>query len=744
MARTLVVPVRGMTCGGCAATIERGLSQLPGVASAAVSFATRTATVTGEVDEPDVLAAIGRLGYEGVPAAAAPPDEAAFARAARRRALLAAGLTALSFATVGVPLVSGLAAAAVVFGAGWPILAQAARLGRARHATMDTLVALGALSALGLAAWQHFGGGAAHAHPLFPATALLVTFVLIGRALEEGARARAAESLARLSERQPATARVLADGAERVIPASAVQVGDRLLVGEGQAAPADGVVETGASGFDESLLTGEPLPQWRGTGDRVLGGSVNRGGALVTLRATAVGSETTVARLLALVRAAQASKPPVQRLADRVAAVFVPAVLAIALGVLLLRHDPLAAVAVLVVACPCALGLATPTAVQVATGRAAQLGILVRDAGALEAAARVDVLLVDKTGTLTMGEPLVEGLALVGEDGRAREVARTSHSWSATTGAGLPAAPAGATPAGDELRAPLVAAAAVELASGHPLAAAIRAEVQRCGWPTPEVDAASLQAGGGGVTGRLADGTQVLVGSPDFAAAHGVDVAGLRDTAEDFARRGWTLAVVATAGRARLLLGLADRIRPTATRAVRVLHKLGVRVVMTTGDHARAAAAIAALAGIDEVHAGESPAAKEARVRALRAGGAVVGMVGDGSNDAPALAAADVGLAVGGATELARGSAPLVLVRGDLARCAVAIELARATLRLVRQNLFLAFAYNVVAIPLAVFGQVDPPFAAAAMVASSLAVVGNSLRLRRFRSRLETDFGLES
>ena len=744
MARTVVVPVRGMTCGGCAATIERGLSRLPGATSAAVSFATRTASVTGDVDEPAVIEAIGRLGYEGVPSAAAPPDDAAAARAARRRAGAAAALTALSFACAPrLPLLAGLCAAAAVLFAGFPIFAQAARQARALHATMDTLVALGALAALGLATWQHVGGGAGHEHPLFPSTALLVTFVLAGRALEEGARARAAEALARLSARQPQRARLLVDGEERVVPAAAVQVGDRLLVGEGEAAPADGLVESGASGFDESLLTGEPLPQWRQPGDRVLGGSVNRGGTLVTLRATAVGSESTVARLVRLVREAQGSKPPVQRLADRVAAVFVPAVLLVALAVLLLRHDPLAAVAVLVVACPCALGLATPAAVQVATGRAAQLGILVRDAGALEAAARLRALLVDKTGTLTVGEPLVEGLALLDERS-AREVSRGLHSWSSAVGGALPAAASAETPEGENVRAPLVAAAAVELASGHPLAAAIRAEVRRFGWEVPAVEAGSLSAGGGGVAGRLADGTPVLVGSPAWVASRGVDVSAASALAEDFARRGWTLALVATGGRARLLLGLADRIRPTAPRAVRVLRKLGVRVVMTTGDHERAAAAIAALAGIDEVHAGESPEDKAARVRALAAGGAVVGMVGDGSNDAPALAAAHVGFAVGGATELARGSAALVLVRGDLARCAVAVELARATLRLVRQNLALAFAYNLLAIPFAAAGRIDPPFAAAAMAASSLAVVGNALRLRRFRSRMETDFGLES
>ncbi len=744
MPRSVTVPVRGMTCGGCAATIERGLLRLPGVQSASVSFATRSARVTGELDEAQVLRAIGALGYEGLPSDTAPPDETAATRAARRRAGAAALLTAASFAAApSAPWLSGAAAVAVVLGAGWPILAQAARQARARHAGMDTLVALGALAALGLATSQHLGHAPGHDHPLFPSTALLVTFVLLGRALEQGARARAAAALAGLFARQPRVARVLVDGEARELPADAVQPGDRLQVRAGEAAPADGAVESGACGWDESLLTGEPLPQWREPGERVLGGAIHRGGALVTLRATATGSETTVARLLALVREAQAGKPPAQRLADRVAAVCVPAVLLLSLGVLLLRGDALAAVAVLVAACPCALGLATPAAVQVATGRAAQLGILVRDAGALETAARVTVLLVDKTGTLTMGEPLVEGLGAPGADGVAREVARSAHHWSAAVGAGLPAAGAAATGAPD-VRAPLVAAAAVELASGHPLAAAIRAEVRRCGWELPTVDEATLQAGGGGVAGRLLDGTAVLVGSPDWTAARGVDVSGLRDLCADFARRGWTLAVVALDGRARLALGLADRIRPTSPRAVRVLRALGVRVAMTTGDHARAAEAIAALAGIDEVHAGETPPAKAERVRALRAAGEVVGMVGDGSNDAPALAAADVGFAVGGATELARGAAPLVLVRGDLARCTVAVELARASLRVMRQNLALACAYNAVALPLAALGRIDPPFAAAAMAASSLLVVLNALRLRGFRSRLETGFGLES
>jgi len=339
---------------------------------------------------------------------------------------------------------------------------------------------------------------------------------------------------------------------------------------------------------------------------------------------------------------------------------------------------------------------------------------------------------VDKTGTLTVGEPLVEGFALLGAAARPALGATAGEALERDDPRLHVALPA------------LAAAAAVELASGHPLAGAIRAEVERRGLPLPAVDTSSLHAGGGGVSGVLGDGRRVVVGSPAYVAGEGVDAAGIDGAAEGFRRRGWTLAVLAVDGRAELLLGLADRIRPTSARAVRVLDKLGVRVEMTTGDHAAAAATIAALAGIDVLRSGQSPAQKAEHVRELQRQGRRVGMVGDGTNDAPAMAAADVGFAVGGATEIARHSAPIVLVRGDLARCAEAVELARASLNVIRQNLFLAFAYNVVALPAAAAGNVSPPFAAAAMAASSLLVVSNALRLRRFRSRLETDFGAES
>jgi Cu+-exporting ATPase len=689
------------------------------VESASVSFVSRSATVSGDVDETAVVEAIGRLGYEGVRAAEGGAHaDVGRQRPARRRALLAGLFAVVTLACAPrLPWLAGVAELTVLLWPGGAILRQAARMARAGHAAMDTLVALGGCAAFAYAAWQLATGG----HAMFGGGALIVAFVLVGRALEERAGQRAAQALSALGGQEATTARVLRDGVERRVPAAEVRVGDLCRVGEGEAVPADGVVVQGGSGFDESLLTGEHMPQFREPGDAVIGGSTNAGGVLVTLRATAVGRDTTLAQLVRLVEQAQASKAPVQRLADRVAGVFVPVVVLIALGVLLLRQDPLAAVAVLVVACPCALGLATPTAVQVGTGRAAQLGILVRDAAALEAAARLDTLLVDKTGTLTVGEPLIEGLVYLDDSGAAVE------------DRALPA-----------LRDALSAAAAVELASGHPLAGAIRQEVARLGLHPPAVDEDSLRAGGGGARGRLTDGRVVVAGSEDYLRLHGPDPAPVAALAAAYRRRGWTLALVAVDERIRLVLGLADRIRPTSTRAVRILGKLGVRPVMSTGDHAEAAGAIAALAGIETVHAGETPDGKAERVRSLQAAGHVVGMVGDGSNDAPALAAADVGIAVGSATEIARGSAPIVLVRGDLARCVVTLELARATMRIIRQNLVLAFAYNVVALPAAALGVVDPPYAAAAMAGSSLAVVGNALRLRHFHSRLDTDFGLES
>ena len=755
--------LKGMRCAACAASIEKGLARLPGVESVSVSYAAGTATLSGDVSEDAVLAEVKRLGYEALPSSEPPPLPGADdGRPARRAAQIAVPLCAATLAVEHLapagwmPVALGLALLTLA----WPgrrIFAAAARGALARHAGMDTLVALGAGAAFLHSAWMVLSGsGDAHlphaglpAHGLEPAadgaagahiaaSVMIVTFVLVGRALEESARRAAAQGLAALGRKGDVTARVVRDGAEVELPAAEVVIDDVCRIRPGEDVPADGVVTEGASGFDESLLTGEPMPVWHGVGDRLTGGTTNVGAAPVLMKASAVGSATTLSRLVRLVSEAQGRKAPVQRLADKVAGIFVPIVLLLAAATWLWSGEALHAVAVLVVACPCALGLATPAAIQAGTGRAARLGVLVRDPAALETAARLDVLVVDKTGTLTVGEPLVEGLELVDTDvvaaGGDEAAGGTAGPGSVTDDPAHKAALADA----------LGAAAAVEVASGHPLAGAVRSEARRRGVKLPDLKPDSLEVGGGGVAGVLQDGRRVVVGSPEHLQQRALDIDAARPAIERFEKRGWSVAVVAVAGRERLVLGIADRIRPTSTRAVRILQHLGVRPIMSTGDHAAAARTIGALAGIDEQHARESPEAKADRVRALQAEGHVVGMAGDGTNDAPALAAADVGMAVGGATDLARSSAPLVLVRGDLARCTVAIELSRATLRIIRQNLALAFAYNLVALPLAATGNVSPPFAAAAMSMSSLAVVLNALRLRGFRSRMETEFGEES
>jgi Cu+-exporting ATPase len=746
----LVVPVRGMTCAACAATIERGLAKLPGVESATVSYTTRVARVSGKLDEAGLIQAISDLGYKGLPSVEssleALLDTGESGHVARTRAQLA-GMLLVAVIITGLfsSTLAMLATALLLALPGGPLFAQAWRLARARHAAMDTLVALGAGAAFahGVVSWF------ANEHAHFMAPAMIVTFVLIGRMLEESARQQAGSALRALADHTPRKARVLRDGKTLDLAASEVLLGDELLVGEGQAAPADGVVLSGAAGWNESLLTGESLPVWRNVGEPVLGGALNASGTLVSLRATAVGGDTTLAELVRLIASAQASKPPAQRLADRVAGVFVPVVLVVALCAWIFGGGALAAVAVLVVACPCALGLATPTAVQVSTGRAAQLGVLVRDAAALEALGRIDTLLVDKTGTLTTGTPVVERMALIDGDAPApNPLGAPTHGDGEQDvpkkSLGDPAILRSSERDEERIDRALAAAAAIEAVSGHPLAQALVAAHARRRTETPTADPVTLGAGQGGVKGSLMDGTRIVVGNPAWLTERGVDVSPAAELCERYQKRGWTLALVAMAGKVELVLGIADQVRPTSTRSVRILRGLGITPIMSTGDHRTAAKSVAMLAGIGEYHASESPQDKADRVTKLQQAGHLVGMLGDGTNDAPALAAADAGMAVGGATAVAQASAPIVLVRGDLARATVAIELARRTMTIIRQNLALAFAYNVIAIPLAFTGTVSPPFAAAAMSLSSLSVVTNALRLRGFRSKLDTGFGLES
>jgi P-type Cu+ transporter len=578
---------------------------------------------------------------------------------------------------------------------------------------MDTLVSLGTLAAWGwsvsalLAArpGDPAPGEPGGAHLYFEVAAIIVVLILFGRWLEQRARSRSGQALRRLAELGSGTAMVLRDGAEVPVPVEQVAVGDRFVVRPGQKLATDGVVEEGRSSIDRSLLTGESVPVEAGPGDEVTGATVNLEGRLV-VRATRVGADTALAQIVRLVEAAQGSKAPVQRLADRVAGVFVPVVLAIAAltfaGWLATGHTAAeavsAAVAVLIVACPCSLGLATPTAVMAGTGRGAQLGILIRGAEVLERAGRVTTALLDKTGTLTQGR-----MALV-------EVAADD----------------GVDPA--EL---LALVASLEDASEHPVARAVAEGAKERGLARSPVETFTSLPGQG-VAGRVG-GRELLVGSTGLLAGRGWVVPGQVQAAVDAARAAGRTAVVAGwDGRARGMLAVADQVKPRARAAVERLRELGLETVMLTGDHQATAATVADELGVDGFAAELSPDGKAAEVRRRQQAGQVVAMAGDGVNDAPALAQADVGVALGGGTDVAVEASDLTLVGGDPGGVADAVALSRETYATIKQNLFWAFAYNVAAIPLAALGRLHPMVAAAAMSLSSVFVVSCSLQLRTF------------
>jgi len=601
---------------------------------------------------------------------------------------------------------------------------------RNRSATMDVLVALGTSAAFFYSIWVTAALSAGvdrwGDHVYFETAAVILTLVALGKWLEERARGETGAAVRALAGLRPATARRLRGGREEVVPAAEVRVGDELLVRPGESFPADAVVMSGSSSADESMLTGESLPVDKSPGDPVTGGTLNQSG-LLTVQATRVGSDTALARIIRMVREAQASRAPIQRQVDKVSAVFVPVVVVVALatfGVWWLAAGAgfasalIRMVAVLVIACPCALGLATPTALVVGTGRGARRGILFRDAQALEQVHRLGVVVLDKTGTLTVGKPAVTDIVP------------------------LPSNRAGGRDDADRAeREMLGLAAAAELGSEHPLAAAVVAAARERGLD-PRLPEEAVAVAGKGVE-ALVEGRRVLVGTPALLADHGVPVDAHLEAAAALASAGRTVAWVAVDGEVEGLLGLADTVKPEAAEAVAALLRRGLEVVLLTGDGAVTARAVAVEVGIERVLAGVPPEGKAEAVADLqREGRGLVAMVGDGINDAPALARADVSMAMGTGTDVAMAAAAITLVRGDLRSVEEAISAGGAIVRVIRQNLFWAFAYNVVLIPVAagvlypfaglpmVLRALHPALAALAMAFSSVSVVANSLRLR--------------
>ncbi|WP_225862530.1 heavy metal translocating P-type ATPase [Ideonella benzenivorans] len=715
--------IEGMSCASCVMRVEKALKKVPGVAEAQVNLATERAQVTGDaaLQLAPLLAAVEKAGYGAQPVVESQPPTLS---------KLPSGWTVAASAVLTVPLMlpmllqlagvhwmlSGLwqlaLATPVQFWFGRHFYREGWKAARAASGNMDLLVALGTSAAYGLSLyllWRSWGVDAMP-HLYFEASAAVITLVLLGKWLEARAKRQTTDAIRALNALRPDTARVLRDGQALDLPVAQVRVGDVVQVRPGERVAVDGVVTEGRSHVDESLITGESRPVVKTVDSRVTGGAINGEGAL-TVRTTAIGAETTLARIIRLVESAQAGKAPIQRLVDQVAAVFVPAVLGVAAltfaGWLLAGSDwepaLINAVSVLVIACPCALGLATPTAIMAGTGVAARHGILIKDAQALELAHAVTTVAFDKTGTLTEGRPSLVAV--------------------------LPAP-------GQTEASVLVRAAGLQQASEHPLAKAVMARVAGM-FPAALPAATEVSAlPGRGLQGLLG-GERLLLGSARLLQERGLEAGPLADDARRLEEEGRTVSWLLQAQEgSTVLLGLlafGDAVKPVARAAVARLQALGVRTVMLTGDNAGAAQQVARALGIDEVHAQVLPEDKARIVQGLKAQGQVVAMVGDGINDAPALAAADVGIAMATGTDVAMETAGITLMRGNPVLVADALDISRRTHSTLRRGLFWAFVYNVVGIPLAAFGLLNPVVAGAAMAFSSVSVVSNALLLRRWR-----------
>jgi P-type Cu+ transporter len=740
------LPVIGMTCANCAATIERNVRKLPGIESANVNLANERLTVAYDpvlVGHDDIVARVRKAGYdipdiaetETMEDAEAKAREAEIVHQTRRLivgALFTIPLLALSMARdLGLLGAWSMAswfnyllwalATPVQFYVGWDYYVGAYRSLRAGSANMDVLVALGSSTAylysipvtLG---WIGMSGMDTGYHVYFETAAVIITLIVLGKLLEVRAKGRTSEAIKKLMGLRVKTARVVRNGTEADIPVEQVAVGDIVIVRPGEKIPVDGVVVEGATSIDQSMITGESLPVTRTVNDEVIGATLNKQG-LIKFRATRVGRETALAQIIRLVEQAQGSKAPIQKLVDQVAAIFVPAVIVIAVATFALwmigTHDfttsMIRMVAVLVIACPCAMGLATPTAIMVGVGKGAENGILFKNSEALEQALKINAVVLDKTGTVTRGEPAVTDVI-------------PSKEWS-----------------GDSNQLLRIAASA-ERGSEHPLGAAVIGAAKDAGLALSEPSGFEAIAGHG-LRAQI-EGQNVLIGNRKLMLDERVHLNGLEAQADRLQNEAKTTLWLAIDQRAVGILGVADTVKPGSIEAVREMHALGLRVIMITGDNAATAQAIAHEVGIDRVMADVLPAQKADAVKQLQAEGLVVAMVGDGINDSPALAQADVGIAIGTGTDVAMEAADVTLMSGDLRGVPKAIRLSRSTMSTIRQNLGWAFGYNVALIPVAMgilanaawapdfLRQLNPMLAAFAMAFSSVSVVSNSLRLR--------------
>ncbi len=731
------IGIEGMTCASCVARVEKTLNSVEGITDASINLATENAVIRyrpGEVTEETIRKAVEEAGYSLSDVQNTTDrdeqrnkDYAALKFKLILSALLTVPITVFEMGLMwdNFPLIHSLShqtwnyvffvlTTPVLFWAGSRFFAGFWAATKQFTADMNSLVAIGTSAAYFYSATATFfpavfAAAGETPHVYYDTAAVIITLILLGRLLEARAKGRTSEAIKKLMGLQPKTARVIRNGNEEDIPIARVQKGDSVIVKPGEKIPVDGIIEAGYSSVDESMITGESIPVEKSTGENVIGGTINKSGSF-TYKATKVGKDSVLSQIIKLVQDAQASKAPVQKLVDKVASVFVPIVILIAIASFAgwyfagaedarLTVALLNFVAVLIIACPCALGLATPTAIMVGTGKGAEMGILIKNSEALEKARAIHTVIFDKTGTITIGKPVVTDF----------QVTNNTHTKD------------------DILRL----TASIENKSEHPLAdAVVRFAKENNGeLKNPETFESHT---GLGVTGTVA-GRQMVVGSPAFHSSHSVDLSYVEDISSRLQAEGKTVIYSAVDGKISAVIGIADVIKDNSKHAVHQLQEMGLKVIMITGDNRRTARAIAQQVGIDDYQAEVMPDQKASLVRSYQKSGRTVAMVGDGINDAPALAQADLGIAIGSGTDIAMEASDITLMKGDLQGVVNAIAISRRTFKTIKQNLFWAFIYNTTGIPLAAFGLLNPMFAAFAMAMSSVSVLSNSLRLKKYK-----------